>query len=464
MEQSAQQGLPVSYPSSSTSTSVAPSSSTSQVRGAAHNQRQDENQPRQRLSRVFFRVNFSISDLVSATDMRDDVWSCLVVLVTFWFFASMTLILGLYGSANLELGPNCSRVIQANPFFVHSIKAQEINGQKPGPMLYGFHKPPPLDVETTWSEKHKASIQANFHKEWIFFLNEGSKVEISYSVESLSSLPLSLVIARGKESLVEWVDDPSYPNTTLSWNIIHGTGKVEQEILKSSTYYIAVGNLNSEEVEVHLNLTIKAFIYNTSQANSKCSLSHRVCSLNLLLLKANAAVLTSPVPEQGASNDDWYIKLSYGPRWITYFVGSGALTALMLLAFRISNLFQAISDDGTRFQVGETGTERAPLLSPKDDDLSSWGSIDSNSHSEEDLEESIAASLLEGKPQKEGENNSNNPRRLCVVCFDAPRDCFFLPCGHCAACFTCGSRIAEDAGTCPICRRKMKKVRKIFTV
>lgn len=25
-------------------------------------------------------------------------------------------------------------------------------------------------------------------------------------------------------------------------------------------------------------------------------------------------------------------------------------------------------------------------------------------------------------------------------------------------------RIAEDAGTCPICRRKMKKVRKIFTV
>lgn len=81
----------------------------------------------------------------------------------------------------------------------------------------------------------------------------------------------------GKESLVEWIDDPSYPNTTLSWNIIHGkipgnfyllfcyvlgsityfinlcytgTGKVEQEMLKSSTYYIAVGNLNSEEVEV----------------------------------------------------------------------------------------------------------------------------------------------------------------------------------------------------------------------
>lgn len=26
----------------------------------------------------------------------------------------------------------------------------------------------------------------------------------------------------GKESLVEWIEDPSYPNTTLSWNIVHG--------------------------------------------------------------------------------------------------------------------------------------------------------------------------------------------------------------------------------------------------
>lgn len=36
--------------------------------------------------------------------------------------ASMTLILGLYGSINLELGPNCSRLIQTNPIFVQSIK------------------------------------------------------------------------------------------------------------------------------------------------------------------------------------------------------------------------------------------------------------------------------------------------------------------------------------------------------
>ncbi|KAK9280355.1 hypothetical protein L1049_014044 [Liquidambar formosana] len=332
---------------------------------------------------------------------------------------------------------------------------QEIDQSKTGPMLYGFYKPPPLDVKITWSETHDASIQASLHKEWIFFLNKGSAVDISYNVEYPRSSPLSLVIAQSRESLVEWVDDPSYPNTTLSWNIIYGSGKIQQEIFTSSNYYIAVGNLNSEDVEVQLNFTIEAFVYNTTQAYYKCYLSNRLCSLKLFLLRANAAVLTSPGSEQGKPDDNWYLKLSYGARWITYFAGSGVMTVLLLLAFRFCNIFHPVSGDGTGFQAGEVGSERAPLLSPKDDDLSSWGSsYDSISHDEEDLEEWRAAGSIEGKQLKEGENNT---RRLCVICFDAPRDCFFLPCGHCAACFTCGTRIAEEAGNCPICRRTMKK-------
>ncbi|KAL7200099.1 hypothetical protein ACSBR2_022248 [Camellia fascicularis] len=134
--------------------------------------------------------------------------------------------------------------------------------------------------------------------EWAYFLNKGSKVNILYSVKSPSSAPLSFVIAQGRESLVEWIEDPSYPNTTLSWNIIHGNGIIQQEILWSKFHYIAVGNLNSEEVEVQLNFTIKGFLYNTTQAYYKCSLSHRLCSLKLFLLRANAAVLTSPATEQ----------------------------------------------------------------------------------------------------------------------------------------------------------------------
>lgn len=124
----------------------------------------------------------------------------------------------------------------------------------------------------------------------------------------------------------------------------------------------------------------------------------------------------------------------------TTFLHAGVMTVLILLAFRFFNTFQTTAEGRTRFQPGEVGTERAPLLSHKDEDVSSWGSsYDSVSHDEEDLEEQLAVNCIEGQQITEGEN-SNNPQRLCVICFDSSRDCFFLPCGHCAACFTCGTR------------------------
>ncbi|XVE79401.1 hypothetical protein DITRI_Ditri14bG0055600 [Diplodiscus trichospermus] len=260
-----------------------------------HHQHQEhqEQQQQQQSSGVFYHLNMLISG-VARIDMRGDIWSSIVVLITFWFFASMTLILGYYGSVTLQLGPNCSRLIQSNSFFAQSIQVEELDKKKPGLLVYGLRRPPPLDVEISWIETHDAFVPANFHKEWLFFLNEGSKVNISYTIKSAGSSPLSLVIAQGTESLVEWVEDPSYPNTTLSWNIINGSGKIQQEIPKSSNYYIAVGNLNSDEVEIQLTFSINALIYDTTQAYYRCSLGDHLCTLELYLLGENAAVLSSP--------------------------------------------------------------------------------------------------------------------------------------------------------------------------
>ncbi|KAL9263783.1 E3 ubiquitin-protein ligase APD2-like protein [Drosera capensis] len=262
-------------------------------------------------------TRFNVPEL-SSGDTRDDVWSCLVVLVTFWFFAAtMTLILGFYGSEELQLGPSCSRLVVTNRLFVQSIKGQ-VEDQVSGLMLYGFRGIPPLDVETTWTESHS---------EWEYYLNTGSYVDISYDVKSPSHALMSLVIAQGEENLIEWVDDPSYPNSTLSWNIIYGIGKIEQEIMSSGTYYIAIGNLNSEVVEVVLNFTIKAALYNTTQAIFKCTLTDSACVFDLSLLQENVVVLTSPGPEQAKEPDDgWYVTISYGPRWATYIVGSDSVT------------------------------------------------------------------------------------------------------------------------------------------
>ncbi|KAJ0089241.1 hypothetical protein Patl1_31340 [Pistacia atlantica] len=420
-----------------------------------------------------YRGNFSAFDDAS-TVISDDTWSCIIVVLTFWFFVSMTLILGVYGAANVRLGPNASILIRPNPFFVQTIKVEELEGTKPGPQLYGFYNSPPLDVVTTWSESygvsvpadsHKANVQLVFfcHQKWIHFLNEGSQINITYSVKSPSS-SVFLIIAQGNEGLAQWLEDPTYPNTTLSWNVIRGSGVIHQYIYSSSSYYVAVGNLNSEEVEVQLNLGIRGFLYNTSEAYYKCTFIQGLCSLSVLFPKGNNIVLTSPGMEQSTTSEDWYVRVSYGPRWLTYVVGIGGMTLLMLVAFNFLNKFRFTREDGAGIRYGNIESARAPLLSYKDDDLSSWGSsYDSVSNDEQDLEEFLATSGLEGKSIRDGENG-NNTRRLCAICFDAPRDCFFLPCGHCVACFECGTRIAEAAGTCPVCRRNMKKVRKIFTV
>ncbi|KAG4925254.1 Putative E3 ubiquitin-protein ligase XBAT34 [Glycine soja] len=361
------------------------------------------------------RGGWSIRD-GSAAIFRDDTCSCFVVVFSLWFFVSMTMILGVYGSMTVVLGPKSSTVFQPSPVFVQSVKVENLKANPgPGPILYGTYQYPPLDVVTTWGESCNVSLPSGSYKasisEWKYYLNSGSSVNISFHVSSRSS-SVFLVISKGDGSLTRWLEDPTEPNTTLSWNVIHGTGMITQDILWSSSYYVALGNLD-EDVE-------------------------------------------------NASNE-WYVKLSYGPRWMTYIFGIGGLTLLVFGAFNFLNQLQCAHEDRAGVRSEGTSPQRAPLLSNKDDDLSSWGSsYESLPQDEEDID-FLPGGPIDGKILGDGET-SNNTRRLCAICFDAPRDCFFLPCGHCVACFACGTRIAEAAGTCPVCRRNMKKVRKIFTV
>lgn len=90
-------------------------------------------------------------------------------------------------------------------------------------------------------------------------------------------------------------------------------------------------------------------------------------------------------------------------------------------------------DNRPEAQYRGTGSERAPLLSHKDDDQSSCASSDFVSQDDEQV-----LDMLEGQLKEGGTDFSISS--LCAICFDAPRDCFFLPCGHCVACLACGMR------------------------
>ncbi|CAL5422760.1 unnamed protein product [Camellia sinensis] len=458
-----EQDRPSSAQASSSSSSTvrefsgdaATSSSAFPVREAAAEEAEHHDRTRQQ-NGVSYHVHYPTEEAREISPLlREDAWSCMIVVFTFWFFV-----------------------------------VEQLDEAKNGPILYGFYKEPQADVELTWSQTHNTSLPSGFQKEWIYIPSS-----------------IILIIAQGSEGFAQWLEDPSYPNSTLSWNIINGSGIIQQDIWTSASYYVAVGNLNSEEVEVQLNLKVKAILYNTTEAYYNCAVACGACNLKMLFPSGNAVVLTSPGPEQhrchggnllcsGSTVNEvevflydarqlwqngklgfghnvelnlnmselsdihiwkfcqefciflkdvwkgtnvWQVQLSYGPRWLTYLVGIGGLTLLVLSAFYMFNNFQCTREEGTRFQFGEMRSERAPLLQ-KDDDLSSWGSsCDSVSQDDEDLEDELALGSLEGMPLKDGEYN-NNIRRLCAICFDAPRDCFFLPCGHCVACFACGTR------------------------
>ncbi|KMT12328.1 hypothetical protein BVRB_5g102700 [Beta vulgaris subsp. vulgaris] len=377
----------------------------------------------------------------------DDSLSCVIVILTFWFFVSMTLIMGIFGSENLQVGPCSSILLRPNPLFVHTLKVETSKSMNVAPVLYGLYKTPPLDITKMWSESVNTSIKTESHKEWIYFLNKGSQINISYNIESSSSL--LLIVAKGIEGLAGWLEDPSYPDSSLSWNVIHGSGSIRQDISRSYDYYVAVGNLNTEEVEVKLNFSIKSSMHDIEDSYYKCNLTRGWCNLKIPFPGGIAALLTTPGPIEGTGSNRGAVKLSYEPRWMTYFLGIGGLTSIMLWTFNYLNRVRRNMEDTAENQSGDLGPERAPLLSQKDDEVSSLGSsYDSGSQNDEETQEDLEEGC----------------RRLCVICFDAPKDCFFIPCGHCASCFTCGIRIAEAAGTCPICRRKMKKVRRIYTV
>lgn len=212
----------------------------------------------------------------------------------------MIMILGFYGSVNLLLGPNSSRLVKTNTLFVQSIKVffpfpalsywaaarapvkQSHFGfwnrcsswisQNLGQCYMNFTKVHPWMLKllglkhttqlcllifrrqiflfflslfprfalqcyvNSWTQLHFWLTESynicliwcftciyfiNYLQEWVYFLNEGSMVDIFYTIKSPSSSPLSLVIAQGDTffSCFCEVDHPHSPPFFLCFNL-----------------------------------------------------------------------------------------------------------------------------------------------------------------------------------------------------------------------------------------------------
>lgn len=115
----------------------------------------------------------------------------------------------------------------------------------------------------------------------LMFMSAYYVIRLYHNIVQLSNklcktIPLLCYV--GNEALSQWLEDPSHPGATLSWNAIHGepkmmnydicrllilccnksffipvgSGGIHQDIYMPSSYYVALANLNDEAVEVNL--------------------------------------------------------------------------------------------------------------------------------------------------------------------------------------------------------------------
>jgi hypothetical protein len=62
---------------------------------------------------------------------------------------------------------------------------------------------------------------------------------------------------------------------------------------------------------------------------------------------------------------------------------------------------------------------------------------------------------------------NNKPKEMtdenmCKVCWDEIADTAFTPCGHKAACWDCAESIKRNTSKCPMCRRYVLKLMRIY--
>ncbi|KAF9595388.1 hypothetical protein IFM89_000306 [Coptis chinensis] len=72
----------------------------------------------------------------------------------------------------------------------------------------------------------------------------------------------------------------------------------------------------------------------------------------------------------------------------------------------------------------------------------------------------------EGVPEAGPSKSATQQGRLssCAICLDAPIEGACIPCGHMPGCMSCLSNIEVNSWGCPICRAKIQKVVRIYTV
>lgn len=145
---------------------------------------------------------------------------------------------------------------------------------------------------------------------------------------------------------------------------------------------------------------------------------------------------------------EWHLALAMVVRTVIYAV----IMALLLGVVALVAKLVASCEEEQRVTPRERAASETSRLLPKEADSDNYGTCTE----EDDLEVGTCSS-------SNGSSEDLYDGKICVVCYDEQRNCFFIPCGHCATCYVCARRIKdEESKTCPVCRRYIRKIKKLF--
>lgn len=351
--------------------------------------------------------------------------------------------MGYYGAKSTVIGPNYSHLMRTNSVFVSHI---EVNAHKKGPVLYTFSAPPVLGCRSIWSENHMMRLEQGHHQEYMVWLNKGSKLNVSAMTQSAGFYSILLTISKGYSPRKKWFRSCTVWHSVQAWKEVHSeAGHLEYEAVQDGEYFVTVRNLNQLPVTIELQLEINATLYDTQSSDTKCFLGEKSCKVLLPIFGNVYVMLATDVSENNGINLSWEVEFLYGARWISYFaILAGVLLSVSALLKTLSRLpqEQALSHGA----AVEDGLQNS-LLSSKNENLEYRlnGSLDDVSIDNFSVED--VANI-----------------QLCVVCLDAQKMVFFIPCGHAATCLACAKRLRHrDMGSCPLCRVKIEKMGRIFS-
>ncbi|XP_042507171.1 E3 ubiquitin-protein ligase APD3-like isoform X2 [Macadamia integrifolia] len=336
----------------------------------------------------------------------------------------------------MVLGPSSSRLLKTNSIFIEGI--QVIDSARKGAILHGFKEKPELSLETNWNVS-KYLVVGSYRKQGFpLWLNKGSRIHVRWEVSSRNFSGLLVVLTKGKQKLKTTLLIPS--NLLALSNPTHGNGQAEYIIEEDDSYHIHLVNENPKSIIMMLNLNVSSKMYDITKAASKCSSINGLCRLQILFPHTKFVVLTTP---NNGDLSGWYIELSFMARLLTYF--AILVFAAIFLWLILKYLGVCTGERERTVEEVVPATETIPLLQEKRIQIY-YGT------SEEDPDSKMCSSsedLYDGK--------------ICAICYDKQRNCFFVPCGHCATCYACAQRIVEGENkVCPICRRIIHKVRRLL--